>query len=92
MNSITVNSREADYCCAAVNVGIGSNDEPHEVPGLAHFCEHMHALGSGKYPGEAYFKSFAGENGGKTNAFTASEGKVSKNYSCFFFINYYEKY
>jgi secreted Zn-dependent insulinase-like peptidase len=36
----------------------------------------MHALGSGKYPGEAYFKNFAGENGGKTNAFTASEGNV----------------
>lgn len=67
-------SREADYCCAAVSVGIGSIDEPHEIPGLAHFCEHMHALGSGKYPGEAYYKTFVGKNGGKTNAFTAEEG------------------
>ncbi|CBY21349.1 unnamed protein product [Oikopleura dioica] len=39
----------------------------------------MHALGSGKYPGEAYFKNFAGENGGKTNAFTASEGFFCEN-------------
>ena len=48
-------------------------DEPKEVNGLAHFCEHMMALGSRKYPSENLYKFTAGKNGGKTNAFTANE-------------------
>ena len=48
-------------------------DEPIEVGGLAHFCEHMMALGSRKYPSENLYKFTAGKNGGKTNAFTANE-------------------
>ena len=48
-------------------------DEPIEVGGLAHFCEHMMALGSKKYPSENLYKFTAGKNGGKTNAFTANE-------------------
>ena len=52
---------------------MGSYDEPAEVGGLAHFCEHMMALGSKKYPNEGIYKDKAGKYGGKTNAFTANE-------------------
>ena len=54
-------------------------DEPTEVQGLAHFCEHMMALGSKKYPSENLYKFTAGKAGGKTNAFTASEATAYQN-------------
>ena len=30
--------------------------DPHDLPGLAHFCEHMLFMGNEKYPGEAVYK------------------------------------
>lgn len=66
-------SRDSDFCGAAVAVGVGTYDEPLETHGLAHFCEHMLALGSEKYPNESIYKSLVGKGGGKTNAFTANE-------------------
>ena len=36
----------------AVAVGVGSLADPPELPGLAHFAEHMVFMGSAKYPGE----------------------------------------
>ena len=44
--------------------------DPDEYPGLAHFCEHMLFMGSGKYPDENDYEKFIAENGGSTNAFT----------------------
>ena len=69
----TCNSRDSDFCGAALAVGVGSYDEPIECCGLAHFCEHMMALGSSKYPNESIYKALAGKGGGRTNAFTANE-------------------
>ena len=42
-------------------VGVGSYDEPIEVCGLAHFCEHMLSLGSKKYPSESLYKALVGK-------------------------------
>jgi insulysin len=47
------------------------------IPGIAHFCEHMLFLGSGKYPKENDYNEFLSENGGNANAYTCGD---STNY------------
>lgn len=51
----------------------GSLSDPDELPGLAHFCEHMLFLGTEKYPCENEYNKFLSEHGGGSNAATSSE-------------------
>lgn len=44
--------------------------DPKEIPGLAHFCEHMLFLGTEKYPNENDYVKFLSEHGGSSNAAT----------------------
>ena len=44
--------------------------DPIEVPGIAHFCEHLLFLGTEKYPDENGYSSFLSKNGGSSNAAT----------------------
>lgn len=67
------NSNEA---AAAMDVHVGACSDPAEVPGLAHFCEHMLFLGSKPYPKEDAFSTFLASNGGMSNAYTDSEDTV----------------
>mmetsp|Transcript_41343 Transcript_41343/g.75529 ORF Transcript_41343/g.75529 Transcript_41343/m.75529 type:complete len:1166 (+) Transcript_41343:54-3551(+) len=60
----------------AVAVEAGSFADPKQLPGLAHFCEHMLFLGTEKYPDATGFDSFVKMNGGYNNAYTASEVTV----------------
>lgn len=53
--------------------------DPLELPGLAHFLEHMLFYASTKYPTEDEYSKFISEHGGHTNAYTASE---NTNYHC----------
>lgn len=52
--------------------------DPDNVPGLAHFCEHMLFLGTQKYPNENDYTIFLNENGGSSNA--ATYGDCTKYY------------
>ena len=56
-----------------MNVHVGACSDPPEIPGLAHFCEHMLFLGTKLYPEEDSFSKFLSANGGINNAFTDSE-------------------
>ena len=58
---------------AAIDVGVGSWNEPHYVNGLAHFLEHMIFLKSKKYSKPAYFDETLSKNGGFSNAYTTDE-------------------
>lgn len=42
---------ETDYSAASLSVSVGSIHNPVNMPGLAHFLEHMLFRGSKKYPG-----------------------------------------
>ena len=44
---------------------------PPELPGLAHFLEHMLFLGTEKYPVEDEYASYLSAHGGDSNAFTS---------------------
>lgn len=60
----------------AMDVHVGASSDPAQVPGLAHFCEHMLFLGTKQYPLENSFEAFLSNNGGSSNAFTDSENTV----------------
>ena len=66
----------AEYASAAMCVDVGASHDPQDLPGLAHFCEHMLFLGSAKYPEESAYKKFLALHGGRSNASTSMDRTV----------------
>lgn len=61
---------------AALCVGVGSFSDPANIPGLAHFVEHMVFMGSEKYPNENGFDAYLGKHGGSSDAYTDCEQTI----------------
>lgn len=61
-------STDKSACCLSCEVGHMS--DPENLPGLAHFVEHMLFLGTKKYPNENEYSSFLSKNSGNSNAAT----------------------
>ncbi|CAE7345845.1 Ide [Symbiodinium natans] len=76
---LVCSDRAADRAAAALDVHVGYFNDPPEVQGLAHFCEHMLFLGTEQYPDESSFDAYLTANSGSSNAFTEAED------TCFFF-------
>ncbi|GBG31508.1 Insulin-degrading enzyme [Hondaea fermentalgiana] len=74
---LVVSDSKTEKAGAAMDVNVGHFSDPEEVPGLAHFLEHMLFLGTEKFPDENSYSSFLSENGGRSNAYTSME---STNY------------
>jgi insulysin len=70
---LVVSDPETDKASAAMDIHIGHLCDPEDLPGLAHFLEHMLFLGTEKYPDENSYSTFLSEHGGMSNAFTAME-------------------
>ncbi|VDM60440.1 unnamed protein product [Angiostrongylus costaricensis] len=68
-----VSDRTTDKSAAAIDVNAGHLMDPWELPGTAHFCEHMLFLGTDKYPSENEYSKFISAHGGSTNAYTAAD-------------------
>ncbi|CAH1642013.1 unnamed protein product [Spodoptera littoralis] len=68
-----VSDLSTDKSAAALDVNVGYLSDPEELPGLAHFCEHMLFLGTKKYPEENEYNKFLSEHGGSSNASTSSD-------------------
>lgn len=68
-----------DKASAALDVYVGSSNDPKEFLGLAHFLEHMLFLGTEKYPNPDEYQKFISDHGGSHNAFT------SLNHTNYFF-------
>ncbi|ESO92600.1 hypothetical protein LOTGIDRAFT_233049 [Lottia gigantea] len=58
---------------AALCIGNGSFCDPDDIPGFAHFLEHMVFMGSEKYPAENELDDYLGKHGGYSNAWTDCE-------------------
>ena len=52
LRAVLVSDQTTDKAAASMNVAVGQWNDPAELPGLAHFCEHMLFLGTEKYPDE----------------------------------------
>ena len=67
---ILIEDEETEKSSACIDVGVGSMSNPIDVPGLAHFLEHMLFLGTEKYPIENAYSQFLNAHGGGSNAYT----------------------
>uniref|UniRef100_A0A646QDK3 Insulin-degrading enzyme n=1 Tax=Hemiscolopendra marginata TaxID=943146 RepID=A0A646QDK3_9MYRI len=67
---LLISDPKTDKSSAALDVHIGHMSDPNEIPGLAHFCEHMLFLGTTKYPVENEYNKYLSEHSGNSNAFT----------------------
>ncbi len=66
----------ASVAAAALLVQAGSNQDPDDMPGLAHFLEHMLYLGSERYPEADGYRDFITRSGGSFNAATYQTNTV----------------
>ncbi|XP_044152189.1 insulin-degrading enzyme isoform X2 [Bufo gargarizans] len=73
IKAVLISDPTTDKSSAALDVYIGSLSDPDNIPGLAHFCEHMLFLGTKKYPKENEYSQFLSEHAGSSNAFTSGE-------------------
>ncbi|KAJ2026479.1 metalloprotease, partial [Coemansia sp. S610] len=69
--ALCVQDTEAKEAAASLSVNVGSNANPAEFQGLAHFLEHMLFLGTEKYPKEGEFDEYLANNSGRSNAYTS---------------------
>ena len=70
---LLISDPETKKAAAALDVMVGSGDNPVGREGLAHFLEHMLFLGTDKYPDAAEYEAYTTEHGGSRNAYTSSE-------------------
>eukprot|EP01039_Chlorochromonas_danica_P004184 gene4184-4597_t len=73
---LLVSDPESKRAAAAVDVHVGSFSDPVNLPGLAHFCEHMTFLGTKKFPDEDEFTNYLASHSGESNAYTDNEDTV----------------
>ncbi len=66
-----ISDPETDRAAAALDIKVGSGNDPKERPGLAHFLEHMLFLGTEKYPQAGEYQEFIQQYGGNHNAYTS---------------------
>ncbi|GGO82751.1 peptidase M16 [Marinobacterium nitratireducens] len=68
---MVISDADTDKAAASLDVDVGSNADPAERQGLAHFLEHMLFLGTEKYPEAGAYQAFIRANGGSHNAYTS---------------------
>ncbi|PIE37877.1 MAG: peptidase M16, partial [Gammaproteobacteria bacterium] len=73
---LLISDSTSPKAAAAMNVAVGSGDNPPGREGLAHFLEHMLFLGTQKYPSADDYQTFVSEHGGNHNAYTSFENTV----------------
>ena len=73
LSVLLVSDSSADMAAAALDVAVGSRDDPVNRQGLAHFLEHMLFLGTEKYPKPDEYQAFVSAHGGQHNAYTSLE-------------------
>jgi hypothetical protein len=70
---LLISDPTTDKSAAALDVRVGHLSDPAELPGLAHFLEHMLFMGTKKYPDENEYNVFLAQHGGSSNAYTDTE-------------------
>ena len=73
LKCILIQDFGSKMAAACLYVRSGNLNDPEEVQGLAHFCEHMLFLGTAKYPKENTYNNFITTHGGSKNASTGED-------------------
>ena len=73
LDVLLISDPDTDKAAAALDVSVGSSDDPEAYQGLAHFLEHMLFLGTKEYPDPDEYQKFISDHGGNHNAFTSLE-------------------
>jgi nardilysin len=73
MQVLLVQDVSSKKTACALSVGVGSLSDPVDLPGCAHFLEHMLFMGSEKFPSENELDSFLSSRNGYVNAMTELE-------------------
>lgn len=73
MQVVLISDPSIEVAGASLSVGVGSYQNPKEIPGLAHYLEHMLFLGTEKYPEPNSFQAFVQQNAGYSNAYTSTD-------------------
>lgn len=68
---LLISDPQTEKSSAAMDVHVGHQSDPEELPGLAHFLEHMLFLGTEKYPDENSYKQYLSAHSGRGNASTS---------------------
>ncbi len=77
LTTLLISDPTTDKSSAALDVRIGHLSDPDNLPGLAHFLEHLLFMGTEKYPNENEYNVYLSNHGGSSNAYTDLE---STNY------------
>ncbi|KAH9915085.1 LuxS/MPP-like metallohydrolase [Fomitopsis serialis] len=72
LRAILVHDAGAEKAAACLTVQVGAMHDPDDMPGLAHFCEHMLLKGTEAYPEENDFFAYITSHGGSKNASTSA--------------------
>ncbi|KAI0658946.1 LuxS/MPP-like metallohydrolase [Cubamyces menziesii] len=70
LRAVLVHDQAADKAAASLTVTTGNMLDPDDIPGLAHFCEHMMIKASDNNPAQNKMCQFISANGGIRNAVT----------------------
>ncbi|CAN6669000.1 A-factor-processing enzyme [Trichomonascus vanleenenianus] len=73
LEALLIHDPEIDKGSAALDVNVGSFADPKDLPGLAHFCEHLLFMGTEKYPQENDYNTYLSEHSGHSNAYTSTD-------------------
>ncbi|KAF9354795.1 Insulinase (Peptidase M16) [Mortierella sp. NVP85] len=73
MEVLIIHDPKTDKAAAAMDVHVGHLTDPvrDNIPGLAHFLEHLLFLGTSKYPVENAYKQYLAQHNGRSNAATS---------------------
>ncbi|KAI9069108.1 insulin-degrading enzyme [Trametes sanguinea] len=77
LQAMLVHDAKADKAAASLDVAVGHLYDPDDMPGLAHFCEHLLFMGTEQYPKENEYSEYLAKNNGSSNAYT---GTSNTNY------------
>ncbi|KAJ7286255.1 Metalloenzyme, LuxS/M16 peptidase-like protein [Mycena rebaudengoi] len=72
LEAMLVHDAKADKAAASLDVAVGHLDDPDDMPGLAHFCEHLLFMGTEEFPRENEYSEFLAKNNGGSNAYTST--------------------
>jgi len=70
LKAMLISDATTDRAAAALDVYVGSGNDPLDRHGLAHYLEHMLFLGTKKYPDSGEYQQYITEHGGSNNAYT----------------------